>query len=98
MEKYFVVVSQSEARQFDGKSDGQSTTIKAVDVLLSDGINQIIASAYDKKAQQLIDKPLKPGAFINADLTFSTKEVKTEKSAWLSQQVRLNNYAVISES
>lgn len=91
------VTSQAEAREFEATQNGQTIKVKAVDVTLSDGINTIVASAYDKKAQQLIDHPLKAGTFLNADLTFSVRKTKNEKGEWSVQQVRLNNYGVIAE-
>lgn len=91
MEKMVIVVSQATAREFQG-NDG---TVKVVDLTLSDGINQFLASAFDKQAQRLIDTPLAPGSLINADLQFSIRNYKTEKGEFASQQVRLVAFGVI---
>lgn len=87
----FIVTSQSEAREFGSDSE----KIKAVDVTLSDGINTIVCTAFDKKAQQLVDHPLKAGCMINADLSFTVRTVKNDKGEWPVQQVRLNNFGVL---
>lgn len=93
-----MVVSQATAREFQGTSNGQPSTVKVVDVTLSDGINQFICSAFDKLAQRLIDHPLKTNAFINADLQFSVRTGKTEKGTEFAvQQVRLANYGIIAD-
>lgn len=91
MEKMMIVVSQAAAREFQG-NDG---TVKVVDLNLSDGINQFLASAYDKQAQRLIDQPLPAGSLITADLQFSVRNFKTDKGEFASQQVRLTAFGVI---
>ena len=96
MEKLLMVVSQATAREFQGTSNGQPSTVKVVDVTLSDGINQFLVSAFDKQAQRLIDEPLKAGGMINADLQFSIRKSKNEKGVETSwQHVRLANYGII---
>ena len=92
MEKLMIVTSVSEAREFKG-NDG--SMVKAIDVTLSDGINTIIASAADKRAQRIIDHPLAIGSLLNVDLTFSIVNVKSEKGEFASQRVRLNDFGVI---
>ena len=93
MEKLFFVTKQETPREFTSNQGGEK--IKAVDLHLSDGINQCVATAYDKKAQQLIDHPLGAGTLINADITLSIRPVKTQKGEEFSQtQVRLNNYGL----
>lgn len=85
------VIRQESARSFKS-SNGEE--VKAVDLLLSDSVNELVATAYDKRAQQLIDHPLPQGALINADITFSVRTVKTEKGEFSQTQVRLNNYGL----
>ena len=92
MEKIMTVASVSEVREFKG-NDGNM--VKVIDVTLSDGINTIIASAVDKKAQHIIDHPIAIGALVQADFTFSVSVVKTEKGEFPTQRVRLNAYGVI---
>ena len=89
----FFVTKQETAREFSSNQGGEK--IKAVDLQLSDGINQLVATAYDKKAQQLIDHPLAVGTLINADITLSVRMVKTKDDKEFPQtQVRLNNYGL----
>lgn len=92
MEKILIVVSVSEQREFQSK-DGEN--VKALDVTLSDGLNTFIASAVDKRAQQMIDHPVKPGSLINADLTFNVTSVKSERGEFPTQRVSLRSYSVL---
>lgn len=91
MEKLVIVVSQAAAREFQG-NDGPVT---AVDLNLSDGLNQFLVTAYDKTALRLAKDPLPVGSLINAEMQFSVRNVKTEKGEFANQQVRLSNYGVI---
>lgn len=92
MEKLMFVIRQESARSFKSSNGDE---VKAVDLALSDGVNEMVATAYDKRAQQLIDHPLPQGALINADITFSIRTVKTEKGQEFAQtQVRLNGYGL----
>lgn len=98
MELLLVVVSQAAPREFASSQNGQNTTVKCVEVTLNDGINEYIASAFAEKAQKLIDHPLKAGAFIRGSLSFNVRVAKTnDGKEWPVQQVRLNNWGVISE-
>lgn len=93
MEKIMIVASVSEARSFKG-NDGND--IKVVGVTLSDGINTVYAEAIDKKAQLLLDHPVPVGSLINADITFSVSQVKTQDGKeFLRQNVRLNSWGLI---
>lgn len=55
MEKRVKVLLQSGARSFAAQN-GEQVTV--VDVLLDDGLNQYIASAFDKEALALSQQPL----------------------------------------
>lgn len=92
MEKLMIVTSVSEVREFTG-NDGSK--VKALDITLSDGINTIVAGATDKRAQRIIDHPIKIGSLLNVDLTFSIVNVKSDKGEFASQRVRLNDFGVI---
>ena len=96
MERLLIVKSLSQVREFESTDNGQKVKIKAIDLTLTDEINTFVASAYDKKAQQIIDNALPEGTLINADLSFTVRKVKTEKGIEFDQQqVRLNSYGVI---
>ena len=92
MEKIMIVTSVSEAREFTG-NDGSK--IKAMDITLSDGVNSIVASAVDKRAQRIIENPIKIGSLLNVDLTFYIQNVKSDKGEFASQRVRLNDFGII---
>lgn len=95
MEKLMIVVAQDAPRSFDVTSNGQTKTVKSVDVTLTDGLNTFLCSAYENEAQRLIDKPLTKGAWVMADLTFSVRTSKTEKGERGFQQVRLNKFLAL---
>lgn len=93
MEKLMILVALSEVRTFRG-NDGAD--VKAIDVTLSDGINTIIAGAIEKRAQQLIDHPIKAGALVNVDLSFSVSNIKTnDGKEFPRQNVRINQIAAL---
>ena len=92
MQFYLFLESVSPVREFTG-SDG--STVKAVDVVLTDRINKFSATAYDKQAQQIIDHPISPNSLLSVDLTFNAKAVKTEKGDFMSNNIRLNSYGVM---
>ncbi|MBR5015950.1 MAG: hypothetical protein IKX52_03940, partial [Clostridia bacterium] len=87
-----VVVSQDAPRTFEVTENGQKKEIKSVDVVLTDGLNNFLCSAYDREAQRLIDKPLTQGAWVQADMGFSVKTVKGEKGERTFQSIRLRNF------
>ena len=92
MEKMMILVSVSEPRTFKG-TDGND--VKAIDLVLSDGVNSITTSAIDKKAQRIIDHPLNIGSMLNVDFTLYTNTVKNDKGEFVTQKVRLNDFGVI---
>lgn len=93
MERPMLVTQIGEKREFKG-SDG--STIKALDVVLTDGINIITASAFDKTVQKIEDNHLQEGTLVNANLLFYVTTTKSEKGEFLSQRVRLDNYGVLA--
>ena len=86
MEKILIVASASEPREFNGQ-DGNP--VKAVDLVLTDGINTFVASAVDRVAQRLIDKPLPAGTLVNANLEFKVRVVDKDGRQFSVQQVSL---------
>lgn len=96
MEKLLVVVSQGATREFESSKNGAKESVKAVDLILVDGINTFAASAFGAVAQRLTDHPLNNGAMITAELVFSVRNVKTERGSEFAQQnVTLSNYGIL---
>ena len=87
----FVCVKQDEARTF---KSNQGEDVTAVEVHLSDGLNSVVATAYDKMADKLIKEKLAPGTLVETDITLYESVVKTEKGEFARNNVKLNNYAV----
>lgn len=92
---FLVVVGQENQRSFNSVQNGQSTTVDAVDVLLTDGINNFVATAYEKEAIRLKEHPLEKGGMASVDLSFSVRTSKTEKGEYSFQQVRLNRIVML---
>lgn len=86
MEKLLIVASASEPREFNGQ-DGNA--VKAIDLVLTDGINTFVVSAVDRLAQRLIDKPLPVGTLVNANMEFKVRVVEKEGRQFSVQQVSL---------
>lgn len=84
------VVGQENQRVFSSTQNGQSVTVDAVDVLLTDGINNFVATAFEKEALRLKEKPLEKGGWAMVDMLFTVRTSKTEKGEFSYQQVRLN--------
>ena len=98
MEQLVIIKSVSPAREFESTQNGQTGSVKCIDVVLGDGLNNFVATAFNAVAQKIIDHPMKIGALVNVDLSFSVRNAKNDKGQeWYSQQVRLNNYAVLVE-
>ena len=96
MAQLLIVVRQLDERKFKGNENGQACDVSVVDVLLTDGINQYLASAFDKVALRLIKEPLKPGAWVSADLSFNVRTWKNEAGKEnQSQAVRLQNIVAL---
>ena len=97
MEMQVFVLSQEPERVFKTTENGQEKEVKAVDLTLSDGLNNFLVSAYEKNAQRLIDHKLERGAWIRADVTFIVKtlEAKDGKPARAFQTCKLNNYVAM---
>lgn len=95
MEKLLIVCSQENVRTFEMGRDGRNEIVKAVDVVLTDGLNNFLCTAFDKEAQRLIDKPLEKGAWVSVDMTFAVRTAKTEKGERAFQQIKLNKFVAL---
>jgi len=91
----FLCVRQDKERVF---KSNQGEDIVAVEVHLNDGLNSVVATAFDKTAQRLIKEPLCEGALVNADITLYESTVKSDKGEFAKNNVRLNNYAVFGKA
>lgn len=88
-----LVVSQiGEKREFTG-NDGSKIT--ACDIVLTDGTNTFVASAFDKVQQKIAETPLQVGTVINANLSFFLTKVNSEKGEFFSQKVRLESFGIM---
>ena len=92
MQGMFILSAQAEPRTFKVTKDGQETTVKVIDVTLTNGIDTLLASAFDQQAQRLIDNPVTVGSTLMCDISLSIKTSKEDKAF---QSVRLNNFAVL---
>lgn len=95
MEKLLIVCSQESERSFEIEREGRREMLKAIDLVLTDGLNNFLCTAYEKEAQRLIDKPLEKGTWISVDLSFSVKTAKTEKGERAFQQIRVNKFCAL---
>lgn len=95
MEKMLIVCSQEATRTFNVERDGRQEEVEAVDVVLTDGINTFLCTAYDKEAQRLTKTPLEKNSWVAADLSFSVRTAKTEKGDRAFQQIRLNKFCAM---
>ena len=95
MEKLLIVTSQENEREFDGSRNGMSEKVLAIDLTLTDGLNNFVCTAFDREAMKLKQNPLKVGTWITADLTFDVRVADTEKGKRAFQTVRLNKYVVL---
>lgn len=95
MEKMLIVCSQENVRTLEFERDGRKESVKAVDLVLTDGLNNFLCTAFDKEAQRLLDRPVKAGDWISVDLVFSVKTSKTDKGERAFQQIRLNKFVVL---
>jgi len=90
----FSCVRQDKEREFKSNS---GEDVVAVEVHLTDGLNSVVATAYEKTAQRLIKEPLAAGLLIQADITLYESTVKTEKGEFARNNVKLNNYAIFGQ-
>lgn len=92
MQMMLIVVGQENQRKFDVESKGQRTTCDAVDVLLTDGLNNFVATAFEKEAIRIKEMPLEKGGWVMVDLTFNVRTSKTDKGEFSYQQIRINRF------
>ena len=90
-----ICVGQENQRTFNSVQNGQNVTVDAVDVLLTDGLNNFVATAFEKEAVRLKEKPLERGGWVMVDLAFTVRTSKTERGEYSYQQVRLNKYVAL---
>lgn len=90
-----ICVGLENQRTFNSVQSGQNVTVDAVDVLLTDGLNNFVATAFEKEAVRLKEKPLEKGGWVMVDLTFNVRTSKTDKGEYSYQQVRLNKYVAL---
>ena len=95
MEKLLIVTSQENVREFETNRNGQKDKVLAIDLTLTDGLNNFICTAFDREAMRLKESPLKKGDWITADLTFDVRVSETEKGKRAFQSVRLNKYVLL---
>jgi len=96
MEKFVVVLSQGDAREFESTANGQKEMVDVVDLVLTDGLNTFACSAFVKVAQRLRKEPLRKGAMINANLSFFARKAKNKDGGEFMQQAcTLQDYGVI---
>lgn len=92
MQGMFILSAQAEARAFKVTKDGQETTVKVIDLTLTNGIDTLLASCFDQQAQRLLDFPVALGSTLMCDISLSIKTSKEDKAF---QSVRLNNFTVL---
>ena len=90
-----IVCGQENQRTFNSVQNGQNVTVDAVDVLLTDGLNNFVATAFEKEAIRLKENPLPKGSWVMVDLAFNVRTSKTDKGEYSYQQVRLNKYVAL---
>lgn len=90
-----IFVGKENQRSFNTVQNGQNVPCEAVDVLLSDGLNNFVATAFDKEALRLKDSKIENGSWMMVDLAFSVRTSKTENREFSYQQVRLNRYVAL---
>lgn len=95
MQMLLIVVGQENQRSFNSVQNGQNTTCEAVDVLLTDGLNNFVATAFEKEAIRIKEHPLEKGSWVMADLVFTVRTAKTERGEYSYQQIRLNKFVAL---
>ena len=95
MQMKLIVCGQENQRTFNSVQNGQNVTVDAVDVLLTDGLNNFVATAFEKEAIRLKENPLAKGSWVMVDLAFNVRTSKTDKGEYSYQQVRLNKYVAL---
>lgn len=82
MEKLVRVLSQSTLRSTDWQApDGTIKVIKSVEVVLTDGIDSIVAEANDSLAEAIAANPLDTSLLHNARITMQVKKRHSDASS-----------------
>lgn len=90
-----IISSQENAREIETERNGVKDTIKAVDLVLTDGLNMYLVTAFEKEAQRLLEHPAPKGGWIRVDLSFVVRTSKTERGERAFQSIRLNKFVFI---
>jgi len=92
MELQVFLAEKAEVRTFESQVNGQTKTTKALDVVLTDGLNEFVATAYNDEAEKLAQLPVPSCVF--ADLRFYSREAEVQNGTKRKfQQVRIQNFA-----
>ena len=86
------VTQVSPAREVAVVRNGINKNVKTVDITFDDGIDSIIATAWDEQAQAIIDKPLLTNTIYTIDVVFT---VRTTKENRQFQSARLMNIGTL---
>ena len=92
MELQVFLAEKAEVRTFESQVNGQVKSNKAIDVVLTDGLNEFVATAYNDEAEKLAQLPLPACLF--ADLRFSLREAQGQDGKTRRfQQIRISAFA-----
>ena len=92
MEIQVFLAEKAEVRTFESQVNGQTKTTKAIDVVLTDGLNEFVATAYNDEAEKLAQLPLPACLF--ADLRFYSREAQGQDGKTRKfQQIRISTFA-----
>ena len=92
MELHVFLAEKAEVRTFESQVNGQVKSSKAIDVVLTDGLNEFVATAYNDEAEKLAQ--LEIPAIIFADLRFYTREAQGQDGKTRKyQQIRISAFA-----
>lgn len=92
MELLVLLAAKQQMRSFETQSNGVSKTSKALDVTLTDGLNEFTATAFNEEADKLDALPV-PSQIL-ADLRFYNREaVMNDGNKRTFQQVRIIQFA-----
>ncbi len=88
----FKLEAKSEVRSFDSTSrNGGTQQRKAIDVVLTDGANKFVATAYDELAEEA--EKASVNEFYEASLSFSVKERSAQDGhKFMTQEVTVRSW------
>ena len=92
MELQVFLAEKAEVRTFESQVNGQVKTTKALDVVLTDGLNEFVATAYNDEAEKLSQLPVPSCLFV--DLRFYSREAQGQDGKTRKfQQIRISAFA-----